>query len=78
MGTFKCADGREFNSLKDLALSLDDMDDGVFMHHVNEERNDFEPWIRETFDGELADTVKTVDNKREMAYQIMKYLVQHM
>lgn len=78
MGAFRCSDGRELHSLKDMALSLDEMDDGVFMHHVNMEKNDFVPWVKEMGEEELAGLLSNMQDKRDMAYMIMKYLVQRM
>lgn len=40
-------DGRILRSLADLAVALREMNDGVFKHHVNVERNDFAKWIEE-------------------------------
>lgn len=78
MGAFVCSDGRELNSLKEMALSLDDMEDEVFMHHVNAEKNDFVSWLQEMGEQELADKISNVQHRKDIAYEVMKYLVQGM
>ncbi len=44
---FSLRDGSEIKSLKELYSRLQGMDDSVFSHHVNDERNDFSNWVRD-------------------------------
>ncbi|MBN2567664.1 hypothetical protein JXB02_06305 [Candidatus Woesearchaeota archaeon] len=42
---FTLQDGKVLKSLKDLLNELPRMDDGVFVHHVNDVKHDFSVWI---------------------------------
>lgn len=43
---FKLKNGTKLSSIDDLYNAITKMDDNVFHHHVNSERNDFVPWIQ--------------------------------
>ena len=44
------------------------MDDGVFRHHVNDEKNDFYNWIRDVIEDQfLADKIKGSMDRAETA-----------
>ena len=47
---FYLVDGRKLKDLRELALSLGDLPDQAFWHHVNDARNDFANWIEEIFE----------------------------
>lgn len=42
---FRLQDGRVLRSKQDLVSVLEDMDDSVFVHHVNDSHNDFADWL---------------------------------
>ena len=42
---FHLADGRVLKSVPELIETLRDMDEWVFQHHVNSDKNDFVQWI---------------------------------
>ena len=42
---FKLVDGKMLKSVPELLEALKNMDDWVYQHHVNQERNDFVNWI---------------------------------
>jgi hypothetical protein len=42
---FYLADGRALKSVPELLLALRNMDEWVFSHHVNADKNDFSNWI---------------------------------
>lgn len=50
--SFKIADGGTIRNLNELSKSLENIDDTVFMHHVNGERNDFSNWIKDVLKDE--------------------------
>jgi hypothetical protein len=73
---FVCHNGAHLNSVKDLALALEDMDENVYRYHVTENKNDFATWISETVvEKNLAEKIGKIKNRNEMKYQIMKYIL---
>ena len=46
---FKLVDGKMLKSVPELLEALKNMDDWVYQHHVNQERNDFVNWLRDIF-----------------------------
>jgi hypothetical protein len=44
---FRLADGREIKSIEELLGVIRNMEEGVFNHHVNAEKNDFMKWIED-------------------------------
>ena len=75
---FWTSDGRTLRNLADLANALREMNDGVFKHHVNVERNDFAKWIEEIL-GEpvFARKMRTMKSRltalRSVEAEIKKY-----
>jgi len=68
---FYCKDGRVFRKLEELAQALKDMDAKTFLHHVNEEKNDFENWIRDVVgDIVLANRIKRAKKQSTIARAI--------
>ena len=64
---FLLCNGREIDSIKGLHKELVGMDDDVFNHHVNPDRNDFSMWINNVFNrAELADRISKLRNKEEI------------
>lgn len=43
---FMC-DGKVVKNLKDLVRAMDQINDDVFGHHANKEKNDFSKWIKD-------------------------------
>ena len=73
---FVLVTGIPIKNLKELANTLETMNDWVFNHHVNDSRNDFSSWIKDVLDEEiLAKEIKDVRNIKEMELKILKYLV---
>ena len=55
---FVLASGIPLKTLKELALSLENMNEWVFSHHVNEYRNDFSAWAGDVLtEPELAEEI---------------------
>ena len=68
--------GVPLKNLKELAGSLENMNDWVFSHHVNDSRNDFSNWIRDILKEEaLAEEIKSLRDMRQMETKILKHLV---
>lgn len=63
---FFCYDGRVFRNLKEFAAGLRNMKDEVYLHHANENKNDFAKWIRDVIcDNILADALEKAANRKE-------------
>lgn len=63
--------GEIVGTVEELMEKLKAMDDGVFRHHVNTERNDFSNWIRDVFlDKKLARDIARLKTKESMAKKI--------
>ena len=73
---FVCCNGAQLNSVRDLALALEDMDGSVYGTHVTDERNDFAAWIANvTGDEALADTIGQTKDQHQMRDQVLKHIV---
>ena len=60
--------GSTVKNLHELAGALKEMNEGVFNHHVNEERNDFYNWVKDVHqDAKLAQQLLNVKNQLEAA-----------
>lgn len=71
---FVLANGKPVKHVAQLAEVLEDLEDHVFHHHVNPERNDFHNWVKDVFkDLELAKKMLGVDNKRHLQLVIYKH-----
>ncbi len=47
---FWTRDGRILQNLEDLHMAFGSMDEEVFLHHVNKEKNDFADWVEHILD----------------------------
>ena len=62
--SFKLADGKEIKNLNELNKSLENIDENVFRHHANDERNDFSNWVRDVVgDEKLAEDLSRTKEK---------------
>ncbi|MEK6946645.1 MAG: DUF5752 family protein [Nanoarchaeota archaeon] len=74
---FKLANGGILRNLNDLNGSLDEMDEGVFRHHVTDEKNDFGNWVREVLgDEKLADDLAIAKNKNMAQVAVLKRMIE--
>lgn len=65
---FSLCDGSQVNSLKELYVALQKMDETTFTHHVNEERHDFSNWVKDVHrDYKLANSLGDVKDQRSAA-----------
>ena len=72
---FYTCDGNQLKSLKEFFDVLPEMQDSVFSHHVNGERNDFANWIINIFqNSDLGNKIQSSQTKKEMISSIIKYL----
>ena len=68
--------GVPLKNVKELANSLETMNDWVFNHHVNPSRNDFSAWIGAVLkERALGDEIKEVNNIKDMEIKLLKHLV---
>ena len=75
---FVLANGQPVKNVAELAAILDQLEDHVFNHHVNAERNDFHNWIRDVFeDVELAQKVAGVKDKKHLQLVIYRHIAGH-
>lgn len=44
---FWCKDNQLIKNLPELSVALKQMNDDIFRHHCNENRNDFSNWVRD-------------------------------
>ena len=59
--------GFVIKSIPELANVLDELDDNVFYHHVNNERNDFANWIQNCIgDSVLVNRIRKISTKDEL------------
>lgn len=70
--SFCSQDGAVLKSYHDLANHLVTMSDSTFAHHVNENRNDFHSWVKDTHkDHHLAEKLHKSKTKHEMHHKVM-------
>lgn len=64
---FILADGTVLKDLKDLKSNLENMSDEEFLSHVNDKKNDFANWVKDSLENEeLANKLSSVKTKLEM------------
>jgi len=75
---FNILDGGRIRNLVELHKSLDEMDQNVFNHHVNDERNDFSNWVHDVLkDKKLAKEIAGTRELNVMQLMVKKRLVGH-
>jgi hypothetical protein len=73
---FVLVTGKRLQHYMALADVLEELEDTVVRHHVNEVRHDFANWVRHVFSEEaLADELANAHDKKEMRLIIYKHLV---
>ena len=73
--SFWLNDGQILNSLMALKEALAKMDENVFFHHVNEEKNDFADWVDAVLgDSECAATLRKVKSPKNAHVAVSKRL----
>ncbi len=75
---FVLNDGNVINSVKDLALYMDNMGDDLFYYHVNDDKNDFSNWLRDVVEEmELAESLMSAKEKHDFQMRLLKHIVKH-
>jgi hypothetical protein len=70
---FKLSSGQELKSLNDLRKALTYMPDDEFSRHVNQERNDFAAWAKDSLQNqELYEKIKEIKTKEELQLMLQK------
>ena len=73
---FVLNNGRVLKCLQDFILVLEDLDEEVFKHHVNEFKNDFSNWIEFVLnDSDLAASLKGMATREEMLNHLKEVFV---
>ena len=74
---FRVTNGKTIKNLYELASELASMDEEVFRHHVNDERNDFHNWILHIVrDEHLAQVFSEIRDRRLMLAAVEKRIQQ--
>ncbi len=72
---FILCNGKPVKNIKELADIMEELEDSVFNHHVNDDGNDFANWVKDIFrDIELAEKITGVKNKKHMQLVIYKHI----
>lgn len=68
---FWSRDGQILQNLADLHLAFGSMDDEIFLHHVNPEKNDFADWVEYVLQDQACAEALRKAKKRERAQKIV-------
>lgn len=72
---FVTLDGARLKNISDLADKLEYMDDHVYNHHANDEKNDFSRWVGDVMeDDELAEALMGKE-KQEAHVAVLKHML---
>ncbi len=75
---FILANGQPIKNVAELAAILDQLEDHVFNHHVNADRNDFHNWVKDVFeDVELARKISGINDKKHLQLVIYRHMAGH-
>lgn len=70
---FVLNDGRKLRTIDELKESLKVMENNIFSHHVNQDKNDFYSWILHVFnDAKLAEKIMSAKTKDELVNVLEK------
>ncbi len=73
---FWTRDGRILQNLADLHLAFGSMDDEIFLHHANTEKNDFADWVEYVLqDLDTAVELRTAKKRIEAEKMLATHLV---
>ena len=76
---FVVVDGKKLKNIIELADALETMSEAVFMHHVNDARNDFSNWVKDVFyDHSLAEDISRAKDKLETQVVVLRRLVKEL
>ncbi|HYD03448.1 MAG TPA: DUF5752 family protein [Alphaproteobacteria bacterium] len=70
---FVLCDGRKLKNAKELADTLQLINDDMFKYHVTDTKNDFANWINDVFgEPELAKKIKSVRSRFDMSIELYR------
>lgn len=70
---FKLSDGSAIKNLYELKEKISKINEGMFKHHVREDKNDFHNWVRDVHkDKKLADNLLKIKDKNQLIEHIDK------
>jgi len=63
---FYACNGCVIKNIKELAKEIRNMDENVFRHHVNQEKNDFANWVKEVIGNKkIAEEIGKITDKEK-------------
>jgi len=72
---FILCNGKPVKNIKELADVMEELEDAVFNHHVNNDKNDFATWIKDVFkDIALAEKITGAKDKKHMQLVLYKHI----
>jgi hypothetical protein len=72
---FWLLDGRKISNLNELRNELEIMSESIFVHHVNDYRNDFSTWVKDVFDEkELAEIILPIRNRKDLIFALDRWI----
>jgi hypothetical protein len=72
---FWTRDGRILQNLQDLHLAFGSMDEEIFLHHANTEKNDFADWVEHVLeDLDVAVELRTAKERTEAEKMLATHL----
>ena len=75
---FVMVSGQKVKNVKELADTLEAIDEELFRHHVNDVKNDFSNWIQDIFEEtDLAEELKKEKSKDKTRLIIYKHISKH-
>ena len=75
MTAFNLHQSGTLETLEQLRDALPSMEEGVFSHHVNDERNDFAAWANDVFGAKrLSEDMRRLSSKEEMHEALARYV----
>lgn len=72
---FVTLDGAKLKNMSDLAGNLEDMDDHVYKHHANEEKNDFSQWVGDVMEDEELSQALVGQERKEAHVTVLKHML---
>lgn len=72
---FVMVDGKRVKNIKELADVMSEIEDYVFNHHVSEQNNDFENWLKHVFEEiALAREIAGCKDKKHVQLVLYKHI----
>jgi len=75
---FVSLNGAKLKNMSDLANGLENMDDNVYKHHVNEKKNDFSKWVGDVMDDEELAQALVGQEQQEAHVTVLKHMLKRL